>query len=215
MHPSTFTISLLATTGGVLAQSLSSSNTFALYPYITSGNLTGPYPNSAILGEPLTTSSGRESGTYTTDCFNRFVFTSYVPTHCAAGYDQCGAGRWSLNDTDPDPSCKTLVTYGAGFSSMLIADADDIDELGRRDVGWTSSSCEEHTGTPGFSIATSDDDKGVLYVRYDNPADEEDVFGTFFTCWVEGEIYGPKVFYRNAEGSTPEGCAEVLLVPRW
>jgi hypothetical protein len=214
MHTSTLTSTLLTILASVVAQDLSSSNTFALYPYITSGNLTGPYPNSAILGTPLTTNSGRASGAYTTDCFNRFVFTDYVPTHCYSGQDQCGAGRWSLNDTNPDPDCKTLVTYGAGFSSMLIADPDDVDELGRRDVGWTSSSCEDHTGTPGFSIATTNEE-GILYLRYDNQADEVDVFGTFFACWVDGEIYGPKVFYRNAGGSTPEGCAEVLLVPRW
>ena len=75
MSPPTFSILLTLATlaASTTAQALSSSQSFVLYPYITSGNLTGPYPNSAIdRSQPLAASSGREVGTYTSDCFNAY-----------------------------------------------------------------------------------------------------------------------------------------------
>ncbi|KAF2164157.1 hypothetical protein M409DRAFT_68060 [Zasmidium cellare ATCC 36951] len=195
MAPSLSLASLLTTLSlatSTLAQNppISTSPTFVLYPYITSGSLTGPYPNAAIdKSQPLRPTSGRASGTWTTDCFNRLVFTSYIsPTHCSG--EQCGYQRWSLNATDPSAGEKgqTLAGYISGLSSMLIVDAD---ESGRRDVGWTANACGNEPRMKGFEIS----DEG-----------EEG--------WVEGDIYGPRVFYRREEGETPEGCAEVLLVPR-
>jgi hypothetical protein len=51
-------------------------------------------------------------------------------------------------------------------------------------------------------------------VEYDNPNNASDVFGTFYACWVDGDIYGPRAFYRSKDETTPDGCAELLLVPR-
>ncbi|KAK4498721.1 hypothetical protein PRZ48_009231 [Zasmidium cellare] len=204
-------LTLLSLTTSTLAQNppISTSSTFVLYPYITSGTLTGPYPNSAIdRSQPLDPSSGRESGTWTTDCFNRFVFTSYIgPTHCT-GSEQCGYQRWSLNATYPGDNGNTLVGYISNLSPMLIGAPDSN---GTRDVGWTASACDNEPKTPGFSISNAGEE-GILHLEYDDGG--YGAFGTFFTCWVDGEIYGPRVFYRGEEGATPEGCAEVLLVPR-
>lgn len=204
----------VAATTSVTAQALSSSPSIVLYPYITSGSLSGPYTNQAIdRTQPLATLSGYNSSAYTSDCFNRFTFTSYIGTHCY-GQDQCGFRRWSINATNPDPDCNTIITVTGGYSSMLISGPNDVDELGRRDVGWSQSDCDTDAGTPGFSIDSAGE-QGILHLRYDNPADQSDEFGTFFTCWVDGGLYGPRVFYRNAAGKTPDVCAELLLVPRW
>ncbi|KAF7191742.1 hypothetical protein HII31_06787, partial [Pseudocercospora fuligena] len=187
-----------------IAQELSSSDTFVLYPYITSGELPDPYPNSAIdKSQPLASSSGRPSGSYTSDCFNKFVFTSYIGTHCSAGTDQCGFKRWSLNGTDSE--CFTATSYIAGMSDMIIAGLDEADENGGRDVGGRIP------GMRNVRVKSSED--GILNLVYENKDDPTDVFGTFYTCWRE-DIYGPRLFYRNADGTTPEGCAELMLVPR-
>lgn len=199
-----------------IGQELSSSDTFVLYPYITSGELPDPYPNSAIdKSQPLASSSGRPSGSYTSDCFNKFVFTSYIGTHCSAGADQCGFKRWSLNGTDSE--CYTATSYIAGMSDMIIAGLDEADENGGRDVGWTNKWDEECTsesdiGTKGLSVQSNED--GILHLVYENKDDPTDVFGTFYTCWRE-DIYGPRLFYRNDAGTTPDECAELMLVPRW
>ncbi|KAM3420430.1 hypothetical protein BST61_g3703 [Cercospora zeina] len=182
-------LTILTMTSSVTSQTLSSSPSFVLYPYITAGNIDGPYTNQAIdRSQPLATSSGFKS-------------------------DQCGYRRWSINATNADPHCNTAITVNGGFSSMLISGSNDVDELGRRNVGWSQDDCDTEAGTPGFSI---DDlgEQGILHLRYDNPADQADEFGTFFTCWVDGDLYGPRLFYRNAAGTTPGGCAELLLVPR-
>ncbi|KAF2210525.1 hypothetical protein CERZMDRAFT_99584 [Cercospora zeae-maydis SCOH1-5] len=206
-------LAIVAATSSITGQALSLSPSFVLYPYITAGNIDGPYTNQAIdRSQPLATSSGFKSGTFTSDCFNRYVFTSYVGTHCY-GQDQCGYRRWSINATNADSDCNTAITVNGGFSSMLISGLNDVDELGRRNVGWSQADCDTEAGTPGFSIDGSGG-QGILHLRYDNPADQADDFGTFFTCWVDGELYGPRLFYRNAAGTTPDGCAELLLVPR-
>ncbi|GIZ44120.1 hypothetical protein CKM354_000732900 [Cercospora kikuchii] len=206
-------LTVLATTSSVTAQALSSSTSFVLWPIITAGELEGRVTNWDIdRRQPLATASGSQTGGYTTDCFNRYVFTSYVGTHCY-GSDQCGYRRWSVNATNPDPDCNTLVTLNAYLASMLISGPNEVDELGRRNVGWSNRNCGSETGTPGFSIDNGGE-KGIFHVRYDNPADQNDEFGTFFTCWTDGELYGPRLFYRNAARTTPKGCAELLLVPR-
>ncbi|PPJ60104.1 hypothetical protein CBER1_03103 [Cercospora berteroae] len=206
-------LAVLATTSSVTAQALSLSTSFVLWPIITGGTLEGaPMTNWDIdRRQPLAAASGSQIGTSTSDCVNRFIFTSYVGTHCY-GSDQCGYKRWSINATNPDPDCNTLVALNGNLASMLISGPNDVDELGRRHVGW-SNGCESDTGTPGFSIDNSGE-KGIFHVRYDNPADPYDEFGTFFTCWTDGEFYGPNLYYRNSEATTPNGCAELMLVPR-
>ncbi|KAK4611811.1 Ecp51 [Fulvia fulva] len=209
------TLASLAAT--ITAQALSSSETFVLYPYITSGELTGPYPNSAIdRDQPLTGSSGRAGGTFTTDCFNRFTFTAYVGTHCTG--DQCGYNRWELNASYPSAGEDgyTLASYlgGGPLDSFLIAPKSEVDAEGRRDVGWTGHVDECGVGFPTSGLKLEEGSEGIVHLTYENQEDGTDVFGTFFTCWVEGNVYGPKLFYRNSEGTTPEGCAELLLVPR-
>jgi hypothetical protein len=126
----------------------------------------------------------------------------------------CGFARWTVNATQPgDPNCDTLVTLQSRYSDLLIAGIEEGDELERRDVGW--SACPDTVGTPGLSIVPEAEDGTAAHLRYDNPKDQEDEFGTFMACWNEGEFYGPRLYYRNAKGRTMEGCAEVLLVPRW
>lgn len=148
------------------------------------------------------------------------ILTNYLPTHCYNWQDQCGGTRWSLNETYPSlgEHGLSIAAYASGLSSMLIASPTETDDQGRRQLGWTSSveGCGNEPKTPGFSIESNPDvENGILHLVYDNQEDENASFGTFYTCWVEGDVYGPRVFYRHAEeGPTPEGCVEVFLVPR-
>lgn len=223
----------MATSAVAQDPSISNSDTFALYPYITSGSLTGPYSNDDVnkqyalrptsgkshshnLRDHRKThfSPGKDAG-YSTDCFNRMIFTNYVPTHCYSWQDQCGAQRWNINSTYPSAGedGQTIAGYISGLSSILIADDSSADDQGRRQLGWTSSDCGNEPKTPGFSIQSSPEQE-ILHVVYEDQKDGSAVFGTFYTCWVEGDIYGPRIFYRDAARATPEGCADVLLVPR-
>lgn len=212
---------------------ISSSDTFALYPYITSGSLTGPYSNADVNKQyglrPTSGKSclyrqtedrktdvppGKDAG-YTTDCFNRMIFTNYVPTHCYSWQDQCGVQRWNINNTYPSAGGdgQTIAGYISGLSSILIADDASADDQGRRQLGWTSSDCGNEPKIPGFSIQSTPEQE-ILHVVYENQEDDSAAFGTFYMCWVEGDIYGPRVFYRDVAHATPDGCADVLLVPR-
>lgn len=71
------------------------------------------------------------------------------------------------------------------------------------DVGWTSSDCGNEPKTPGFGMS---DDGGILHLAWEDQM--------FFTCWVDGDLYGPRLFAKEEQAATPEGCADVLLVPR-
>lgn len=75
------------------------------------------------------------------------------------------------------------------------------------DVGWTSSSCDNEPKTPGFGIS-EDGDEGILHLTWGE--------WRFYTYWVEGDIYGPRLFAIGSGSgeTTPQGCADVLLVPR-
>ena len=92
----------------------------------------------------------------------------------------------------------------------LIQIAAEADDQGRRAVAWAGSDCSNAPHPPGFSIQSGE----YLHLQHENQDDESDVFGTFFACWVDGDIYGPRLFYHNADGTTPDGCADLLLVPR-
>jgi hypothetical protein len=98
---------------------------------------------------------------------------------------------------------------------MIIAGCSETDTLGRRDVGWKPySGCEGTAESTGFSFQTGA--QGILHLVYENEENPDDVFGTFYACYGgPPETYGPRLFYRNAAETTPEGCGELLLVPRW
>lgn len=78
-------------------------------------------------------------------------------------------------------------------NSFLIAPQSEIDEEGRRDVGWSGSVDACGSGFPTSGLKLEEDEEGIVHLTYENQEDSMDFFGTFFTCWVEGNIYGPEV----------------------
>ncbi|KXT15605.1 hypothetical protein AC579_5864 [Pseudocercospora musae] len=95
------------------------------------------------------------------------------------------------------------------MSDLTTAGLDEADENGGRDVGWTNTwdeecASEHDIGTKGPSVQGNGDE---------NKDDTTYVFGTFYTWWRE-DMYGPRLFYRNDAGTTPDECAELMLVPR-
>lgn len=67
-------------------------------------------------------------------------------------------------------------------------------------------------GSTGFRFEPATED---VYEHLVWDPEDGGEFGTFYACWQTGNIYGPSVYYRDADGVTPEECVDVLLLPQW
>lgn len=88
---------------------------------------------------------------------------------------------------------------------LHIASAEEADSQGRRSVNQTQ--CEGQSATAGLKVETD----GFAKLSYD----DEEGFGSWYICWVEGNPVGPSLFYRSATETTPAGCSEAVLASVW